>query len=127
MPKHSPTRPRIARLVAAEAATAVLATLVAGAFGGSPAALAAALGALSCGLPQAWFAWRALGPGSRGDASDMLRALYRGEAVKLAAIAVFLIGIFRLWPEVPPLALVFGLIAVQAVHLLAPLLLEGDP
>ncbi|MEX0607130.1 MAG: ATP synthase subunit I [Halofilum sp. (in: g-proteobacteria)] len=123
--QHPPTRPRIGRLIAAQFAVGALATGSAGVLAGSAAALAAGLGALSCALPQSWFAWRALGPRSRGDVHTMLRALYRGEAVKLAAIAVFLIGIFRLWPELPPLALVSGLISVQVVNLLTPLLLEG--
>ncbi len=122
--QHPPMRPRIARLIAAQLAAGALTTGAAGTLAGAAAALAAGLGALSCALPQAWFAWRALGPASRGDVRTMLRAMYRGEAIKLAGIAVILIGIFRLWPELPPLALVSGLIAVQAVNFLTPLLLE---
>lgn len=126
-----PRRPRIARLIAAHLAAGVLATAIAGAVGGNDAAWAAALGAASFGLPQMYMVWRALGSVSRGadsqDARTMLGALYRGEAIKLAGIAVFLIAVFRLWPEVPPLALVLGFIAVQSVHLFAPLLLDDNP
>ena len=126
--QHPPSRPRprIARLVAAQLAVGLLATALAALLAGAEAALATGLGACAGWLTHAWFAWRALGPASRGDAHTMLRALYRGEAIKLAAIAVFLVGVFRLWPEVPALALVLGLIGVQVVHLLAPLLREGD-
>lgn len=126
--QRSPSRPRprIGRLVAAQFAVALAATALAGLLADAEAALATGLGALAGWLTHAWFAWRALGPASRGDAHTMLRAMYRGEAIKLAAIAVFLVGIFRLWPDVPALALVLGLIAVQVVHLLAPLLLESD-
>ncbi len=126
--QHPPTRPRprIARLVAAQFAAGLIATALAGLLAGAQAALATGLGALAGWLTHGWCAWRALGPASRGDAHTMLRALYRGEAIKLAAIAVFLVGVFRLWPGVPALALVLGLIAVQVVHLLAPLLLESD-
>lgn len=119
-------RPRIVRLVTAQFAAGLVATALAGLLAGAQAALATGLGASTGWLTHAWFAWRALGPASRGDAHAMLRALYRGEAIKLAAIAVFLVGVFRLWPEVPALALVLGLVAVQVVHLLAPLLLESD-
>lgn len=126
--QRSPSRPRprIGRLVAAQLAVGLAATALAGLWADAEAALATGLGALAGWLTHAWFAWRALGPASRGDAHTMLRAMYRGEAIKLAAIAVFLVGVFRLWPDVPALALVLGLIAVQVVHLLAPLLLESD-
>lgn len=126
--QHAPSRsqPRIVRLVAAQFAVGLIATALSALLAGAQAALATGLGAFASWLTHAWFAWRALGPASRGDAHTMLRALYRGEAIKLAAIAVFLVGVFRLWPEVPALALVLGLIAVQVVHLLAPLLIESD-
>ena len=55
----------------------------------------------------------------------MLRAMYVGEAVKLAAIVLVFVGIFRAWPEVPPLPLFLTFVAVQAVHWFAPLLLDS--
>lgn len=126
-----PRRPRIGRLIAAHVAAGAFATAIAGALAGGESALAAALGAGCFLLPQAYFVWRALGLPTRGaeskDPGVMLGALYRGEAIKLAGIAVLLVGVYRLWPEVPPLALVLGFIAVQSVHWFAPLLLDGDP
>lgn len=114
------------RLIAAQAIVGGGATaLVAGAVGPA-AALAAALGALAALLPQAWFAWRVFRRGViEGGAATMLRAMYLGEAIKLAAIAVMFVGIFRLWPAVPPLPLLLTFVAVQTVHWFAPLLLES--
>mgnify|MGYP000285276381 FL=1 len=110
-------------MLGAQAATAAGATLIAWLAGGSAAAMAAALGGLACLLPQVWFAWRlfAADPAERGS---MLAALYIGEGVKLASIAVAFMAIFRVWPEVPPLPLILAFIAVQTVHWFAPLLLE---
>lgn len=102
-----------------------MAATLAGVLAGPPAAASAALGGTACLLPQAWFAWRVLVVGRGGDAGRMLRALYWGEAVKLALIAVLLIAIFRTWPAVPPVPLVLGFIAVQAVHWFTPLLLDS--
>lgn len=119
------SRPRVLRLIAAQAGVLAAAGTLAGALGGRPAALSALLGGTACLLPQAWFAWRVLGAGHEGDAGRMLRALYWGEAVKLALVAVLLIAIFRAWPAVPPVPLVLGFIAVQTVHWFAPLLLES--
>ena len=114
---------RIRRLLAAQAGVAGLAVAIACAVDGQAAATAAALGGLTCLLPGAWFAWRVFGADS-SDPDAMLRALYRGEGVKLAAIAVAFAAIFRGWPEVPPAPLVLTFIAVQTVHWFAPLLLE---
>ena len=116
-------RPRIRRLIAAQVVVLALAAGIAGALAGRPAAAAAALGGATCLLPQAWFAYRVLGPG--GDAGQMLRALYLGEATKLAAIVVLLVAIFRAWPDVPLAPLILGFIGVQAVHWFAPILLEN--
>lgn len=116
-------RPRIHRLIAAQALIGLGAAVIAAGIAGREAALAAALGALTCLLPQAWFAWRVFGRGLEGDAGAMLQTMYRGEAAKLAAIVVLFVAIFRLWPEVPPLPLVLSFIAVQSVHWFAPLLL----
>lgn len=119
-------RPPVHRLIAVQAAVGAGAAALAGATGGSEAAAAAALGALAALVPQAWFAWRVFRRDViEGGAATMLRAMYLGEAVKLAAIAVILVGIFRLWPGVPPLPLVLTFVAVQTVHWLAPLLLES--
>lgn len=121
----NPGRPPVHRLIAAQAAIAALAVLVSAALGGGAAALAAAAGGLTAVLPQAWFAWRVFRRGViEGGAGAMLRAMYLGEAVKLAAIAVLFVGIFQAWPEVPPLPLLLTFVAVQAVHWFAPLLLE---
>lgn len=119
------SRPRILRLISAQAAVLLAATALAGALGGPPAALSAALGGTACLLPQAWFAWRVLAAAAGGDAGRMLRAMYRGEAVKLALIAALLVVIFRAWPAVPPVPLILGFIAVQTVHWFTPLLLES--
>lgn len=126
MPPQPSTRhrPRFGRLLLAQAGAGALAAAVAALAGGADAALSAALGAATCLLSQAWFVWRVFGRAGQGDARAMLRAMYRGEAIKLVAIAVILIGIFRAWPEVPPLPLLLGFMAVQAVHWLAPLLLQ---
>lgn len=119
------SRPRVLRLLSASAAVLAAAAGVAGVLAGSPAATAAALGGTACLVPQAWFAWRVLIAGRGGDAGRMLRALYWGEAVKLALIVVLLIAIFRIWPAVPPVPLVLGFIAVQSVHWFTPLLLDS--
>lgn len=119
------SRPRVLRLLGASAAVLAAAAGVAGVLAGSPAATAAALGGTACLVPQAWFAWRVLIAGRGGDAGRMLRALYWGEAVKLALIVVLLIAIFRIWPAVPPVPLVLGFIAVQSVHWFTPLLLDS--
>lgn len=114
---------RVRRLLAAQAGVAGIATAIAFAIDGEIAAAAAALGGLTCLLPGAWFAWRVFGA-DPSDPNAMLRALYRGEGVKLAAIAVAFVAIFRGWPDVPPAPLVLTFIAVQTVHWFAPLLLE---
>lgn len=114
---------RVRRLLAGQAVVAALATGVAYALDGSNASAAAALGALTCLAPNAWFAWRVFAADS-SDPGAMLRALYLGEGVKLAAIAVAFTAIFRSWPEVPPAPLMLSFIAVQTVHWFAPLLLE---
>lgn len=119
------SRPRVLRLLSASAGVLAAAAGIAGVLGGSPAATAAALGGTACLVPQAWFAWRVLIAGRGGDAGGMLRALYWGEAVKLALIVVLLIAIFRIWPAVPPVPLVLGFIAVQSVHWFTPLLLDS--
>lgn len=114
---------RVWRLLAAQAGVAAIAVVIAWITGGRPAATAAALGGLTCLVPQVWFAWRVFGA-DPADPGAMVRALYRGEGVKLAAIALAFVAIFRAWPEVPPLPLVLAFIAVQTVHWFAPLLLE---
>lgn len=119
------SRPRVLRLISAQATVLAAAAALAGALAGPPAALAAALGGAACLLPQAWFAWRVLVAGAEGDAGRMLRALYWGEGVKLALIVVLLIAIFRAWPAVPPVPLVLGFVAVQTVHWFTPLLLDS--
>ena len=128
MPSQSdPTQrtPRVRRLVAAQAAAGAAVALIAGVVAGRAAAQAALLGALTGLVPQAWFAWRVLRRDVlEGGAATMLRAMYLGEAFKLAFIAVMFVGIFRLWPAVPPLPLLLALIAVLAVHWLAPVLLQ---
>lgn len=100
-----------------------VAVAVASIAGGREAAVAAGLGGLTCVLPQVWFAWRLFAADTAQPAS-MLGALYIGEGVKLVAIAVAFMAIFRVWPEVPPLPLILAFIAVQSVHWFAPLLLE---
>jgi ATP synthase protein I len=107
----------------AQAATAVAAAAVAWIAGGESAGMAAALGGLTCLLPQVWFAWRVFAADPAQPAA-MLGALYVGEGLKLVAIAVAFMAIFRVWPEVPPLPLILAFIAVQTVHWFAPLLLE---
>lgn len=130
-PSPARTRPRYGRLIGAQAAVGALVSAVAAAVAGPAVALAATLGALTGTLPQAWLAWRVFGPGGATaregiqDPRVMLRALFRGESIKLAATAVAVIGIFRFWPAVPPIPLIVGLMAVQAAHWFAPLLLEG--
>jgi ATP synthase protein I len=102
---------------------AALGTGLAFALGGRNPAAAAALGGLACLLPSAWFAWRVFGA-DPSDPNSMLGAMYLGEAVKLAAIALAFAAIFRFWPDVPALPLVLTFIAVQTVHWFAPLLVE---
>jgi len=114
---------RVWRLLAAQAGVAVIAVAISWIAAGQPAASAAALGGLTCLVPQVWFTWRVFGA-DPADPGAMVRALYRGEGIKLAAIALAFVGIFRAWPEVPPLPLVLAFIAVQTVHWFAPLLLE---
>ncbi len=114
---------RIRRLLAAQAGVAAVAAGIAFALAGAAAAGAAALGGLTCLLPAAWFAWRVFGA-DPSDPNAMLRALYRGEGIKLAAIALAFAAIFEGWPQVPPAPLVLTFIAVQTVHWFAPLLLE---
>lgn len=114
---------RVRRLLAAQAGVTAIAVGIAFALGGRASAAAAALGGLTCLLPGAWFAWRVFGA-DPSDPNAMLRALYRGEGAKLAAIAVAFVAIFRGWPEVPPEPLVLTFVAVQTVHWFAPLLLE---
>jgi len=119
-------QPCLGRLIAAYVAVAGIAVAVAGLLGSATSVAAAALGGLAGVVPQAWFAWRVLRRGVlAGDAQGMLRAMYWGEAVKLAAVAVILVGIFRYWPTVPPLPLLATFVAVQAVHWATPLLLES--
>lgn len=121
----SRVRPRIDRLAAAYAAVALAATALAGVLGGVEAALAAALGGGVAAAAQAWLAWRVLRRRVlASDAQGMLRALYWGEAVKLAAVAVMLLVIFRYWPGVPALPLIATFVVLQAVHWCSPLLLE---
>lgn len=120
--RQAARRPGIRRLVAAQGVVLVVAAGIASAIAGWTGGLAAALGGATCLLPQAWFAYRVLGPG--GDAGQMLRALYLGEATKLATIVVVLVVIYRAWPDVPLAPLILGFIAVQAVHWFAPILLE---
>ena len=115
---------RVRRLLAAQAAVVFAAVAIAWAAAGREAALAAVLGGLVSLVPQAWFAWRVFAA-DPADPGAMLRALYRGEGIKLAAIALGLVAIFRAWPEVPPLPLILTFIAVQLAHWLAPLLLDG--
>lgn len=114
---------RVRRLLAAQAGVAALGTGLAFALGGRNPAAAAALGGLACLLPSAWFAWRVFGA-DPSDPNSMLGAMYLGEAVKLAAIALAFAAIFRFWPDVPALPLVLTFIAVQTVHWFAPLLVE---
>jgi len=113
----------VRRLLWAQAGMAALAAAIAGAAGGPPAALAAVLGGLTCLVPQVWFAWRVFAA-DPGQPAAMLGALYVGEGLKLVAIAVAFVAIFRVWPAVPPLPLILAFIAVQTVHWFAPLLLE---
>ncbi|WP_175443126.1 ATP synthase subunit I [Halofilum ochraceum] len=113
----------VRRLLLAQAGTGAVAAGIAWLAGGDKAALAAALGGLTCLLAQVWFAWRVFAADPAKPAA-MLGALYIGEGVKLASIAVAFMAIFRVWPEVPPLPLILAFIAVQTVHWFAPLLLE---
>lgn len=113
----------VRRLLLAQGGIAAVAVATAWLAGGQPAAIAATLGGLTCLLPQVWFAWRVFAADPAKPAS-MLGALYVGEGVKLASIAVAFVAIFRVWPEVPPLPLILAFIAVQTVHWFAPLLLE---
>ena len=48
----------VRRLLSAQAGTAAIAAMIAWLAGGQSAGLAAALGGLTCLLPQVWFAWR---------------------------------------------------------------------
>lgn len=113
----------VRRLLLAQAVIAVVAAAVGWIAGGQPAGMAAALGGLTCLVPQVWFAWRVFAA-DPGKPAAMLGALYVGEGLKLVAIAVAFMAIFRVWPEVPPLPLILAFIAVQTVHWFAPLLLE---
>lgn len=113
----------VRRLLLAQAGTGAVAAGIAWLAGGQTAALAAALGGLTCLLAQVWFAWRVFAA-DPAEPAAMLGALYIGEGVKLASIAVAFMAIFRVWPEVPPLPLILAFIAVQTVHWFAPLLLE---
>lgn len=121
----SGARHRLGRLILAQAGACAAAVAIAWVLGGRSAALAAALGGLSCLIPSAWFAARVFAA-ERSEPGAMLRALYWGEGVKLVGIALLLVGIFRLWPQVPAPALIMGLIAVQAAHWFAPLLLLNE-
>ncbi len=119
-------RVRLGRLMLTYAGVAAAAIAIAAGVGGRAQGVAAALGATAALAPQAWFAWRVLRRRVlASDAATMLRAMYFGEAVKLAAIVLILAGIFRYWPAVPPLPLLLTFVAVQAVNLVAPLLLEA--
>ena len=113
----------VRRLLFAQAGIGLVAVGIAWFAGGRPAAMAAALGGLTCLLPQVWFAWRVFAA-DPAKPTAMLGALYLGEGLKLASIAVAFMAIFRVWPEVPPLPLILAFIAVQTVHWFAPLLLE---
>ncbi len=113
----------VRRLLLAQAGTGGVAVAIAWFAAGHSAAVAAALGGLTCLLSQLWFAWR-LFAADPAKPTAMLGALYIGEGVKLASIAVAFVAIFRVWPEVPPLPLILAFIAVQTVHWFAPLLLE---
>ncbi|MDZ7788293.1 MAG: ATP synthase subunit I [Halofilum sp. (in: g-proteobacteria)] len=114
---------RVRRLLVAQAGMAAVAVAVAWLAVDQTAAVAAMLGGLTCLVPQVWFAWRVFAADPAEPAS-MVRALYRGEGIKLATIALAFVAIFRAWPEVPPLPLILAFIAVQTVHWFAPLLLE---
>ena len=113
----------VRRLLLAQAGTVAVAVVIAELTGGRHAASAAMLGGLTCLLPQVWFAWRVFAADPAKPVS-MLGALYVGEGLKLASIAVAFVVIFRVWPGVPPLPLMLAFIAVQTVHWFAPLLLE---
>lgn len=110
-------------LLAAQVAVVMLAMAVAAVAGGGTAAMAAGLGGCAYLIPHAWFAWRVLGA-DPNDPDAILRALYRGEAIKLGATVLAFAAIFTWWPQVPPLPLMLTFIAVQLVHWLTPVLLE---
>lgn len=114
----------LVRLITLQALVVLAAAGTAAALAGRDAAAAAAAGGLICLVPHAWFAARLLAA-DPGDPGAVVRALYAGEGVKLAAIAIAMVALFRAWPDVPPLPLILSFIAVQAVHWLTPLLLEG--
>ncbi|MDZ7748234.1 MAG: ATP synthase subunit I [Halofilum sp. (in: g-proteobacteria)] len=120
---------RSAAACAAQAAVGGAGAALAAAAAGEQAALASAAagraGRHCC--RSAWFAVARVS--TRRDRGGRRRRccgrMYLGEAIKLAAIAVIFVGIFRVWPEVPPLPLILTFVAVQTVHWFAPLLLES--
>ena len=122
-PERSSRLRRVRRLLVAQVAVAAVAAVIAWIVGGQTVATAALLGGMTCLVPQLWFAWRVFAA-DPADPGAMVRALYRGEGIKLATIALAFVAIFRAWPEVPPLPLILAFIAVQTVHWFAPLLLE---
>jgi F0F1-type ATP synthase assembly protein I len=84
-----------------------------------------ALGALAIVVPNGFFAWRASVPRA-ADAVSEAQGLMVASVVKLMLGVAMLIAAFTLYrPE--PIAFFATLIAVQAVHWLAPLVLKDFP
>ena len=97
------------RIVLLQVLATLIAALVAGFLGGVHAALSAALGGLSCVLPNALFAWR-LTIQAKSPQGANVGSFFVGELVKLAVTVVMLFAIFKLYPALNWLALLAGFI-----------------
>lgn len=92
---------------------------------GGHAASSAALGGLTCLLPQSYFALKLFKYQGARAARQIVNAFYKGEAMKLV-LSVLLFAFAFAWFKVKPLPFFIGFISVQSVIWLAPLLITKN-
>ncbi|GAB4223217.1 MAG: F0F1 ATP synthase subunit I [Gammaproteobacteria bacterium] len=95
-----------------------------GLMAGQHAAYSAALGGITCLLPNMCFAWFVLRYRGARQAKKIVQSFYRGEAFKLL-ITVGLFFIAFKFAAVKPLPFFVNYIAGLAVYWVAPLLLRS--
>lgn len=82
-------------------------------------AVASALGGCAVFVPNGFMAWRVAAQSPENGAIDEARRLLAGTVAKLVLAVAFMVGAF-VWYGPEPVAFFVTLMAVQAVHWIAP-------
>jgi ATP synthase protein I len=105
------------RVVLLQLATTVVAGLIAGLIGGTPALLSALLGGLCCVIPNSLFALRLFANAQKAGAANPM-SFFIGEFIKIALTIALLGAVAWLYRDLNWLALIAGFVVALKSYII---------